>query len=182
MSWQNTLFLLAAAVLAVFWEAAFNGLRNLLGAQIDLLPSLMIYAALFGRMSTIVLLALVGGLSFDSLSANPFGITVIPLFVIGFVIYISRDLILRDQFFAQVTLGLAASAIAPLLTLLLLLSAGSQPLLGWGTLWQWIVMSIGGAVATPIWFETFGWLNRTFVYAGVTQTSFRSDREIRRGR
>ena len=182
MSWQNTLFLLAAAVLAVFWEAAFNGLRNLLGAQIDLLPSLMIYAALFGRMSTIVLLALVGGLSFDSLSANPLGITVIPLFVIGFVIYISRDLILRDQFFAQVTLGLAASAIAPLLTLLLLLSAGSQPLLGWGTLWQWIVMSIGGAVATPIWFEIFGWLNRTFVYARVTQTSFRSDREIRRGR
>ena len=182
MNWQNTLFLLTAAVLAVFWEAAFNGLRNLLGAQIDLLPSLMIYAALFGGMSTVILLAFVGGLSFDSLSANPFGISVIPLLAIGFVIYTCRDLILRDQLFAQVALGLAASALAPLLTLLLLLSTGSQPLLGWGTLWQWIVMSIGGAVATPIWFEIFGWLNRTFVYARVTQTSFRSDREIRRGR
>ena len=182
MSWQNTLFLLAAAVLAVFWEAAFNGLRNLLGAQIDLLPSLMIYAALFGNLGTVVMLALVGGLAFDSLSANPFGITVIPLFVIGFVVYSCRDLILRDQLFAQVALGLAAGAVAPLLALLLLLSTGAQPLLGWGTLWQWIVMSLGGAVATPLWFEIAGWLNRTFVYARVTQSSFRSDREIRRGR
>jgi hypothetical protein len=55
-------------------------------------------------------------------------------------------------------------------------------LLGWGTLWQLVVLSVGGAVATPICFEFFGWLQRTLVHSGDTASSFRPDREIRRGR
>ncbi len=182
MSWLNTIFVLAAAILAVFWESAFNGLRFLLGAQIDLLPSLMVYAALTAGLTTVALLALLGGLGFDSLSANPLGVSILPLFAIGLTIHITRELILRDQLFAQVTIGLIASAVAPLLTLLLILTKGRQPMVGWGTIWQLIVMSIGGAVATPIWFEFFGWLNRTLVHSRVTESSFRTDREIRRGR
>ena len=45
----------------------------------------------------------------------------------------------------------------PLLTILLLLTAGKQPLLGWGTIWQWLVMTAGGAVATPFVFALFDW-------------------------
>jgi len=44
------------------------------------------------------------------------------------------------------------------------------------------VLSIGGAIATPIWFELFGWLQRMLVHHHPAQTSFRPDREIRRGR
>jgi len=109
-------------------------------------------------------------------------VSVLPLFVIGLAIHVKRDLILRDQTFAQLVLGLAASAAAPVLTLLLLLSTRHTPLLGWGTLWQLIVMSVGGAIATPICFELFGWLDRTLVHHRATETSFRADREIRRGR
>ena len=76
----------------------------------------------------------------------------------------------------------AASAAVPLLTLLVLLTTRHTPLLGWGTLWQVVVMSVGGAIATPICFELFGWLDRTLVHPRAGQTSFRSDREIRRGR
>ena len=182
MNWLNTLFILVTAFLAVFWEAAFNGVRHLVGAQIDLLPALMVYAGLCAGITTVTLLAILGGLWLDSLSANPLGVSVLPLFVIGLLIHVKRDLILRDQTFAQLVLGLAASAAVPVLTLLLLLTTRHTPLFGWGTLWQLIVMSVGGAIATPICFELFGWLDRTLVHHRAAQTSFRADREIRRGR
>ena len=182
MNWLNTVFILVTAFLAVFWEAAFNGVRHLIGAQIDLLPALMVYAGLCAGVATVALLAVLGGLWFDSLSANPLGVSVLPLFVIGLVIHVKRDLILRDQTVAHLVLGFAASAAAPVLTLLLLLTTRHTPLLGWGTLWQLLVMSVGGAIATPICFELFGWLNRALVHRRATETSFRADREIRRGR
>ena len=66
---------------------------------------------------------MLGGLWFDSLSANPLGVSVLPLFVVGLAIHVKRELIVRDQTFAQVVLGAAAPALAvPLLTLLLLLT------------------------------------------------------------
>lgn len=182
MNWLNTILILAAAFLAVFWEASFNGVRHLLGAQIDLLPPLIVYASLRADLTTVALLAFLGGLWFDSLSANPLGISVFPLFVSGWFIWGNRELILRDQTFAQLVLGLCVSAVAPVLTLLLLLTTGHSPLFGWGTLWQLLVMSLGGALATPVTFEVFGWLQRVLVHNRPTQSSFRPDREIRRGR
>lgn len=178
----HTTVILATAFLAVFCEAAFPGFRRVLGAQVDLLPPLMVYVALSTGLNVVVLLALVGGLLSDSLSANPLGVSILPLFIVGFLIWLRRDLILREQLFAQFVLGAAASAIVPALTVLLLLTIGQSPLLGWGSLWQWIVMSAGGCVATPLFFFLFGWFNRAFGYQPVVETSFRPDREIRRGR
>ncbi len=182
MSWLHTILILGTAFLAVFWEAGFSGLRHLLGVQVDLLPPLMVYTSLCAGITTVTLLALAGGLWFDSLSANPLGVTVLPLFAVGLAIHVNRELILRDQTVAQLVLGLGASAAAPVLTLLLLMTMGRPPLLGWGTLWQLAVLSLGGAVATPICFELFGWLQRTLIHQGATESSFRPDREIRRGR
>jgi len=182
MTWLTSLLILASAFLAVFWEASFNGLRHFLGAQVDLLPPLMVYAGLRASLTTVCLLAGFGGLCFDSLSANPLGITVLPQFIIGLLIYSMRDVILRDQLFAQWTLGLMASAVAPILTLILLLSIGHPPVLGWGTFWQFMVMTVGGAIATPVCFVAFEWLNRALIHMPINQTSFRPDREIRRGR
>ena len=182
MNWLKPILLLAAAFLAVFWEAAFGGLRNLLGAQVDLLPALMVYAALATNLAAVCLLAWFGGLWFDALSFNPLGISVLPLFAVGLAIYSVREVVLRQQTFAQFVLGLAASAAVPALTLGLLLTAGHPPLLGWGTIWQFIVMIAGGAAATPIVFILFESLERAFVHSRATPSSFRPDREIRRGR
>ncbi|MBC8096594.1 MAG: rod shape-determining protein MreD [Akkermansiaceae bacterium] len=179
---MNSILILIAAFLAVFWEAAFHGIHSLLGAQIHLLPGLVVYASLSTGLLTTSLTAIVGGLFFDSLSANPLGVTVLPLCLIGIAIYSQRELILRDQFFAQFVLGLAASALVPVLTALLILTKGEPPLLGWGSAWQWIVVSVGGAVATPVWFQVLGLFDRTLNYRRATETSFRLDREIRRGR
>jgi rod shape-determining protein MreD len=182
MSWLSPIFILLAAFLAVFAQGAFQPVRRLLGAQVDLLPALMVYTSLHAGLSTVVMLACVGGFLLDSLSVNPLGISVLPLFLIGFAISLKRDLILREQPAAQFALGLGASALAPLGTLLLLFTGGYTPLVGWGTLWQWVVMSVAGALATPVWFAIFGLLNRLFAHAGSFPSSFRPDREIRRGR
>jgi cell shape-determining protein MreD len=182
MSTLNSILILLVAFLAVFCESAFNGVRYLLGAQIDLLPPLMVYAALSAGLPTVTMAAVAGGLFFDSLSANPLGITVVPLFVVGFLINLQRDLILRDQLFAQTVLGLSASAFVPGAVLLMLLTGGHVPALSWFTLWQWIVMTVGGAIATPALFLLFGWFDRRFTYRSATEMSFRPDREIRRSR
>src|SRR6516225_55573 len=173
MNLFNTIMVLAIAFLAVFGEAAFPLLRHLLGAQVDLLPGLMVYAALSVDIVTVSLLAVLGGLWFDALSANPLGISVLPLFAIGFVIYLQREFILRELPFAQFILGAGASALAPILVALLLLTGGQEPLLGWGSLWQWLVMTAGGAVATPIIFEFFTWCRHTLGYQPRTEPSFR---------
>lgn len=182
MNWLSPTLILLAAILAVYWQAAFPVLRSVLGAQPDLLPGLMVYAALGSRIQTIVLLSFVGGLGQDALSANPLGISVLPLFAFGLAIYAKRDLIVKDQLFAQSVLGLAVSFLNPILCLLLLLSLGKHPLLGWGTLWQIAIMTIVGGMVTPIWFELFRWLEGTLGPSRATESSFRPDREIRRGR
>jgi len=182
MTTFRTLLILATAFLAVFWEAAFPGTSRWLKVQVDLLPALMVYTSLCTGLTTIALLAVCGGLFFDSLSANPLGTSILPLFAVGVVMHWRRGLILRDEPYAQFVMGLAASAATPLLTVLVLLTAGHHLLLGWGSLWQWLVMSLGGAVATPIFFLLFGWGDRAFGYRRVTETSFRSDRQIWRGR
>jgi cell shape-determining protein MreD len=182
VSTLNSILILLVAFLAVFCESAFNGVRYIFGAQVDLLPALVVYAALSAGLPTITLVSVLGGLFFDSLSANPLGITVMPLFMVGLAISTQRDLILRDQLFAQSVLGLSASAFVPGATILLLLTVGHAPALSWVSVWQWVVMSIGGMIATPALFLLFGWFDRAFSYRSATEMSFRPDREIRRSR
>jgi hypothetical protein len=66
--------------------------------------------------------------------------------------------------------------------LLMILTKGEPPLLGWGTVWQWMVMSVGGGVATPLCFQILGLFDRTLSYRRTSESTFRTDREIRRGR
>ena len=182
MNWLDTILILLVAFLAVFWEAAFQGIRHLLGVQIDLLPPLMVYTSLSAGLTSVLLLSVCGGLWFDSLSANPLGVSILPLLLVGIAIYAKRDLILREQTFARLIIGLGASVLVPILTLTLLLTTAQQPLLGWGTLWQLTVLALGGALVTPLLFEVFGWLHRWLGHVPVKEISFRPDREIRRGR
>jgi hypothetical protein len=178
----HDILMLATAFVLVFLQATFTPLRGLLGAQIDLLPSLMIYAGLTSGITSLTLLATLGGLWLDSLSANPLGVSVIPLFLIGFVVQHYRGLILRDQRFAQFMLGLAASAAAPIATLLIVLNVHGRPVIGWFSIWQWIVMAVAGGLVTPVWFWIFDRLLLALSYQPLNENSFRPDREIKRGR
>jgi hypothetical protein len=178
----HSVLILAIAFLLVFFEASSDVFRHLFGTQIDFLPSLMVYTSMTQGIFTIALLALGGGLCFDSLSANPLGVSVLPLFLIGLLIYRSRDLLWRENPSAQFFFGLAASALQPLATLFILLNIGHTPLLGWKSLWQWIVLAVGGGVFAPLCFILFRGLHRTLDYQPIIHSGFRPDREIKRGR
>jgi cell shape-determining protein MreD len=178
----QTLLILAFAFLAVFAESVLSAPRNLLGAQIDLLPGLMVFTALNNDIWTVALLAVLGSLGYDSLSANPLGVSILPLMVVGYLVHARHDLILRTLPFTQFMMGAAASALVPVLVLILLLNGGRQPLIGWSSLWQWLVMTAGGAAATPIIFAFFAWCERNLGYQPLKETSFRPDREILRDR
>jgi hypothetical protein len=182
MNWRNTIAVLLVAYLVVFFQAYSRAFRNLLGAQIDLLPVLMVYAGLSLNIGTVALLATSGGLWFDSLSANPLGISVLPLFVVGFAIHFWRELILREELYAQWVLGLGACTLVPVFTLLFLLGTGAEPLLDRWSLWRWMVMAVGGGAFSPAVFYLFDRLNRALNHPPLPETSFRPDREIKRGR
>jgi len=64
----------------------------------------------------------------------------------------------------------------------LLSNAEKQPLIGWFSLWQLLVMSILGGILTPWWFRFFDWATGLLSYRTEGSTSFRPDREIKRGR
>ena len=182
MNWFNTIALLLVTYLVVFFQVTFNELRHLIGAQVDLLPSLVVYTALSSGLVTLAFVAVCGGLWMDSLSANPLGVTMLPLFVVGLLIQRSREFILRDQPYAQMMLGLSASAAVPLLALVILFNIDVHPLVGWFSLWQWLVVSAVGACATPLWFGLFDWIGRVLNYRPVAEGGHRPDREIKRGR
>jgi len=182
MNWLHTSLILLLVFLVVFAQGTFDGVRQVLGVQVDLLPSLIVYASLSSGLPTLLLVAVAGGLWFDSLSANPLGVSVLPLFVVGLVIQRYRGLILRQQRIAKVVLGLGASAAVPVLTLLLLINTEKPPVIGWFSLWHWVVVSVAGGVATPVWFGLFDRAMRALSYRPWGQTSFRPDRVIKRGR
>jgi len=182
MNWLNTILILAVAYAGAFLEGWFDGFRHLLGAQVTLLPALMVYASLTAEIETVALLAVCGGLWRDSLSADPLGVSILPLFLIGYAILWKRGLLLRENQLAQMALGLAAGAAFTMGTLFLLLNLGREPLLGWASLWQWVVGMLTGAVLAPLFFGLFGRMRRAFEYPALKQSSFREDREIKRGR
>jgi len=181
MNWLAVTFVLVAIYLAVFAESAFAGTR-FFGAQVDLLPGLIVYAALTFSPALIVFIALFAALLFDSLSANPLGTTALPLLCIGAMVHRNQEFLLRQHTYAQFILGCAASAVAPVLSVFILMGLGQQPLIGAASIWQWIVMSVGGGLATPGWFWIFGKLGGALRYPVEMESSFRPDREIARGR
>lgn len=182
MSRLETISIVIAAWLAVAFEVSFHGFRNWFGAQVSLLPALMVYVALSSSLSGVVLLAIVGGLAHDSFSANPLGVTTVALVVTGFLLHYKRDLVLRDQAYAQVMMGFLASSLVPACVVLALTNS-NQPVPLTGRLaWQWVVMAAGGAVVTPLVFRLFAQLNRWFSYQPMPESHYRATRQIKRTR
>jgi hypothetical protein len=182
MNWLSTIVLLLSAYLAVFLNVYLSSFSHRFGANIDLLPPLLVYIGLSSSLGVLVLVSLAGAFLHDALSANPLGVTVLPLFAAGFLVHWNRDMILRDAPYAQFVLGMMASASVPAATFLLLFLGGYKPIAGFGTLWQWVAMTVIGGAMTPILFRALRRLDLVFNYPAVPEISYRADRQIKRGR
>jgi cell shape-determining protein MreD len=182
MTWTQPTLLLLTAFLGVWAETQFLLFRNVLGAPLHSLPSLVVVTALQSSTRMTALLSVLGGLWFDSFSDNPLGVTILPLFAVGMGIRSFEALLLRDLPYAQVLLGTAAGVLVPLLTLAILLTLGLNPALGWATYWQLAVMGASGGLITPLLVHVFVRVDRALNYPAMVESSFRPDREIKRGR
>ena len=182
MTPSATAGLLITALLAVFLQTWVSWPREWLGAQIDLLPVIGVYTALNGSLPVLVVVCCLSGLWFDSLSANPLGVTMLPLFAVSLVCHLQRDLLLHRRAHARFVLGVAASAAVPLGTVLLLWADGAEPLLSWNSLWQWAVMAFGGGCLAPVLFLGLDRVREHVAPTPLQLPSFRPDREIKRGR
>jgi len=176
-----TVFLVAGYAL-IFAESRFTAFRDFTGTQIDFLPGMMVYASLAFRLDIVIACACLFGLLFDSLSANVLGTTFCSLSVIGLSASRFREYLLSDQFTTHWVLGLAASALAPGISVGILNLAGAEPLIGLGSLWHWALMTAGGGFVTPVWFKLFNRLDDASRYKEMPESTFRPDREIARGR
>jgi rod shape-determining protein MreD len=181
-NWLAVMVFLVTGYALIFAQARVELFRHLTGTQLDFIPGMMVYAALAFRLEIILLCSLVLGCLFDSLSSNLLGTTTISLFAIGLIGSRFRELLLSDQFSTHWVLGLAATALAPLLSLGVLKLGGMDPLIGPGSLWQWSIMTAGGGVVTPVWFKLFNRLDDALRYKELPESTFRPDRQIARGR
>lgn len=163
----HALVILLAALVGVFLESTFTLPRELLGAQINPLPALVIYTALQSNLTTLTLLAILGAIWQSTLSADPLGIAMAPLFFAGMLVVWNRSHFVRQQWFARFVLGTAASALVPMLVLFLLITLGYEPLLNWFSLWQWLVTAVGGGLLTLALFPLLDWAKGAVTYRAV---------------
>ena len=182
MSAVHLISLTAASYLAPFVSGRFELGRGWVGAQVDFLPALLVYAALNGGLGGLAIVAVSGGLLFDSLSGNPAGVSTISLMLAGLSLRHSRELVLRDAPYAQGLIGAAVGAAVPLTSWVLQAALGGNPLAGWGTLVQLAFLAGTSGLATPLIIRLLDRIERTFGYPRMNESSFRADREIKRGR
>ena len=156
-----TLTILLTAIAAIFLESACEIPRQLTGAQIDPLPALMVAAALRAPVLALTALAIMGSLWQSSISSDPLGISMLPLFLFGLLVHINEQKISSHHPGQRFALGAIAGAVVPALTLGLLLLTGHQPLVGWYSLWQWAVGIVGSGLLALAFFPWLEWLDRT---------------------
>lgn len=182
MNWMKPMILVGFAFAGVFAAAWIEWPRRWLGAQFDLLPALIVFAAMTTNVLNLGILAVSGGMFLDSLSANPLGVSILPLFATGCGLHRVQELVLRDLPYAQVVLGVMATAVIMLLKLILLLTLGETPILGWGSFWQLFIACAWSAALTPAVFTLFDSVAGLFSYQSLGPPAFRPDRDILRGR
>ena len=182
MSRIPLILLFLVAWLAVFAQTQFSPVARVLGLVPGLIPALLVYAALTSHLVVVSGLAVFAALSLDSLSANRLGASLAPMFTVVFLIHTRQHLILRDQLYAQFWLGLGAGLFVPLATLALLSMGQVPPISGAPTVWHLFLGALANGLMCPAFFRIFDALRNTFDYQPVAESSFRPDRQIKRGR
>ena len=181
-NWVTLLVFLITGYAVIFAQARVDAVRDLAGVQPDLLPGMMVYAAMAFPLETVMICATVFGLLFDSFSMNALGTSVVSLAAVGFLASRYRDLLLSEHFTTHWVLGLLASALAPVISYVVLRLQDARPLVGWGSAWHWGIMTAGGGAVTPLWFKVFNRLDDALRYKEIPESTFRPDRQIARGK
>ena len=143
---MNTLIAMAGILIAVALQARIPTLTWLGGVRVELLPALVVYAALTTHRRRALALALVAGLTQDALSAAPFGIAALAYGISTIVVTSLREALDRDLPWVQWSAGAATSIIASVIAFFAVgLSSGN-------VLKMLVAASISGAVTVVVFF------------------------------
>lgn len=156
-----TISILLTAQISIYAASTWNLPRQLTGTQLDPLPALMLVVALRAPISAVTVLAIGGALLQSALSAGPLGATLIPLYGLGLIVHLNARNLSHYHIGPRFALGAVAGAAVPLLTLMLLLVSGKEPLVGWFTLWHWAVSILSSGVFAVLYFPLLEWLDHT---------------------
>lgn len=166
----------------VYAESVLDPLRDLLRAQPDLMPGLMLYAWLNFGPGWILAFAIWAGLCTCGVSQTPFAVTVLPLVVTGVLVFANRSVLVRELVPTQVILGFVAGAAVTLFQWVMLASAGYKFGTVWQVVWPAFVSGLGSGLFAPAVWALLERLGAALAYREQTRPSFRPDREILRGR
>jgi rod shape-determining protein MreD len=141
---MNTLIAIAGVLLAAALQARMPTLWWLGGLRMELLPALVVYAALTAHRRRALAFALVAGLIQDALSAAPFGVSALAYGIAAVLITSLRGALDRDLPWLQLGAGVFTSIAASIIPVLVVgISFGA-------ILKMLLVASISGVLAVML--------------------------------
>lgn len=177
---SKLIMLLVASYLLGFLETRWPG--RWFGVQLNLLPCLVVYGALQADLLIAILVPLLAGLTHDLLSANPIGLSAVIYLLVSYAVFNQREKLVYADISTQSLLGTAAALVSTLAGLFMLMASGHEPIAGLGFLWVLTVICATSALFMPLFFAGMTQLDQAFSYPEINPGSYRTDREIKRGR
>ena len=106
---MNLLLAIAGVLITAALQARMPTIWLLGGMRVELLPALVVYAALTMHRGRAIAIALVAGLMQDALSAAPFGISALAYGSVAILVTDGREVLDRDLPWVQLGVGALTS-------------------------------------------------------------------------
>lgn len=143
-------FLFLAVVLAMALQCTLAAVVNISGAKLELVPAMVVFAALFANWRRALFVAVAGGLLFDALSYQPLGLSVAPLAVATVAINHFQRVLYRRNILLQIALGGATSFAVSVWTWMLLRFTATPLPLQLDILEKIVLIALLAAAGTPL--------------------------------
>lgn len=165
-------FLIAAAVLAMGFQCLIAGVFSVGGARLDLMPAVVLYAALTGSWQQTMGAAVVAALLLDTPSFASLGLSVPPFLVVGLAINHFQKVLYRDHAIVQCGFAAAISSASSLWTWLTLQVSAAPLPMSLGVVAKIMVISVLAAAVAPPLFWMLDLMRRWRRYDPVEAETF----------
>jgi rod shape-determining protein MreD len=150
---MNTLLTIASTILMASLQSRLPTLWWLGGMRIELLPALVVYAALTLPGRQAITLAVVAGLGQDALSAAPFGITALAYTAAALVMTSMREALDRELPWVQMSAGAVTATVSSV-------AACFVVGISFGAIFKILLIAALSGVITPVLFFVLDFARR----------------------
>jgi rod shape-determining protein MreD len=165
-------FLIAAAAVAMGIQCSLAPVFNIGGAKLDLMPAIVLYAALTGSWQQTMGAAVVAAFLLDTPSFARLGLSVPPLIIVGLAVNHFQKLLYRDHLIVQCGFAAAFSLAASIWTWLTLQLSDAPLPMSLGVLLKIVGIAALASVVAPLVFRVLDVLRRWRRYGPVNVETF----------